>query len=96
MIGAFDRNIFGLANTIWSKMMADFRITDRSNDDFNQAAVIYLEKVARVKYLQDSILQILARWKKPYVLNLNEFRRCCDEIYSYAERKYTRGIMAMP
>ena len=42
------------------------------------------------------MMRWLDRWKKQWVLNLNEFRRRCDECYSYAESKYTRCVMTLP
>jgi len=73
--------------------MTDFPNTSRTNDVFDQAVILYLEKVAGDEHLADSILHMIAKWKKPYVLNLSKFRCRCDELYSYTAIKCTRGIM---
>ena len=84
---AFGHCIFGLSNTYLGKVLEE--VDDRSNNNFDKAIVLCIEKVVGVKYLQDTILRWLEGWKKPYVLNLNKFRRCCDKCYSYAKGKYT-------
>ena len=56
---AFGHCIFGLVNTYWSEVVDE--IADRSNNNLDQAVVLYLEKVAWVKYLQNFILRWLDR-----------------------------------
>ncbi len=71
-------------------------IEGRTDDSFVQALTLYMEKVAGVQNLQDSILRWLGRWEKPFVLNLKEFVRRCNKLYAYVTASYTRGGMELP
>ena len=90
----FGRCLFSLGSTYWSEVLSE--ITGRTNADFDEAITLYVEKVAGVQHLQDSILRWVSKWKKPFVLDLKEFTRRCDEMYAYAEGPYTRGNVAIP
>ena len=90
----FGRCLFGLGSTYWEEVLVE--VPGRSNADLDEAITLYVEKVAQVQYLQDSILRWVSKWKKPFVLDLKEFKRRCDEMYNYAEGPYTRGNVAIP
>ena len=90
----FGRCLFGLGATYWEEVLVE--VPGRTNADLDEAITLYVEKVAQVQYLQDSILRWVSKWKKPFVLDLKEFKRRCDEMYAYAEGPYTRGNVAIP
>ena len=76
----FSRCLFGVGSAYWEEVLSE--ITGRTDEDFVQSLTLYVEKVAGVQNLQDSILQWLSKWKKPCVLTLKEFVRRCDELLS--------------
>ena len=83
----FGRCLFGLGSTYWDKVLSE--IAGRTNADFNEVIMLYLEKVAQVQNLQDSILRWVSKWKKLFVLDLKDFFRRCEEMYSFAASPYT-------
>jgi len=93
----FSRCVTGQAATHWSNLMeTEFPLTDRSNKDFDAALVCYIEEVADLHYLQDSILEFLAKYKKPFVMENKDYIYCHATLYKYASGKYTRESIAIP
>jgi hypothetical protein len=90
----FGRCLFGLGATYWDEVLSE--VTRRTNADLDEAITLYVEKVAQVRYLQDSILRWVSKWKKPFVLDLKKIVRRCDEMYAFASSPYTRGSVEIP
>ena len=55
----FGHCLFGLSSTYWEEVLFD--VTGRTNADFDEAITLYLEKVAQVQNLQDSILRCVSK-----------------------------------
>ena len=49
------RCIFGLPNTYWNEVLD--KVEGRKNADFDQALVLYVEKVTLTQYPQDAALR---------------------------------------
>ena len=77
-------------------MENEFPLTQRTNEDFEDAIVRYLEEVADLQFLGDSILRWITKWKKPFVMENKDYVHRCDTLYKYAAGKYTRGSIAVP
>ncbi len=83
----FSRYLFGVGSAYWEEVLS--KVDGRTDDDFVQALTLYVEKVAGVQNLQDSILRWISKWKKPCVLTLKEYVCCCDKLYAYVhQRRY--------
>ena len=45
---AFGQYLFGIASTYWNEVLIASPVTDRENDDFDCAVILYLKKGVRV------------------------------------------------
>ena len=55
----FSRCLFGVGSAYWEEVLAE--INGRTDDDFVEALTLYVEKVAGVQNLQDSVLRWIIR-----------------------------------
>ena len=90
----FSQCLFGVGSAYWEEVLSE--IDGRTDEDFVHALTLYVEKVAGVQNLQDSILQWISKWKKLCVFTLKEYVRSCNELYVYASGPYIRGGMEIP
>ena len=55
----FGRCLFGLGATYWGEVLSE--VSGRTNADLDKAITLYVEKVANVQHLQDSILRWVSK-----------------------------------
>jgi len=89
--------VTGQAATHRSNLLeTEFIQTNCSNNDFDMALICYIEEVAEHRFLQDSLLVFLAKWKNYFVMEFKNYIYHCNMLYKYAISKYTRGSMQIP